>query len=1255
MTLITRWRSGTLTLGKTYALIDGRIESGTRGEMFDGRVEVLRAPTAADLVKIVHDNATSKDLFTLGVPQGMTPFTGAMGVTTVTRREIGCVTRNEKTMLYQEGPGWVLLDIDTKDAPADVAAKLETPELVLAAVRDIIPDLMQYEFLLLPSSSNGLLLTDGTMARRPGWHLFILLADQRDVPQLICNLLAMAFVTGWGWPMVTKAGHISPRGIVDLALCSTNQPIYPGSTASCRPPLSFAKPAPLANIGKPMPFQPINANLQHEAKRIFADMASAPEVQALSTYWAEKNRQKRRKSMLAKGMTEAQIAVRLAQQQEMLQDDDILTLNDGSEITVAEALDAPNHRYDGVYMRDPLEPDYGRSRALLRTKPRADYPHEKPVLLSFAHGGASGFEGISLRPGKMYRFARHEVSSEGVPLGVMLGFGAANYPAPSLSEAQDQMARRFREFSNRVESAPPVIQVGAKTIRGIRERMAIFTATGLGKTELVTANAAKLVRIAREASDSSKTVVISVPRHNLADAVAERVRAKLPSDIRLAVYRGRSAHVTEDRRMCARWQEAEAVADAGANVTQALCGSDKPGKKRCPFFDTCPYMEQAQTEADIWIVPHALLARAMPDCLGDVGVLFIDEDPLMSLMSGPDLLSLDAITRPLALGPVVDACLRQVADALRGVPTPMPAGGQGFSRAWVPNARTLGLDPDDLRGCYYALAEAMDQPENLIEADAETVMAAVARLAAHNRHLLALRHLLKGLFHRSLNISKEPEMCPYVERRACWTQAGLIDQVAVYTFNDLDHGWNSAHTMLLSATARPELMRYIWPALRLEEELSVRRVEMPNVRVRQVLDASMSSHKWQDNPNWQRRLWNYIRKRSAQYGKTLVVAQKELVKVFKKQPPLKGVSFAYFNNLSGLDDFGNVDLIVCIGRVAPPVEEVERMAAVIGHCDVKRLPAGDWYPLREASLPIKNTDAGVALQRRSRKVEGGIEYGVEHHPDMLAEAVRWTICVGELMQALGRGRGLWRTNANPLQLDILTTQDAGLPINEFGLFEQFETTAFEQMIVAGLVPQNLEDRGGAVIASEIVRDLFECDPAKVQDARRRSRNKAEYDIAPVAGNRPTRGLLHGFVDSDHHIHGVPWQEWSTCTVALLRQKRRTLVPCYVNAETLQEAQEVAKAALTTAAHTIMDFKPSASQASAQLAKAVQVLRQAEGHVLRQDKRSNEWAGHLLVAGLGVDSMLAKSLLNQLLLKGYLQTVSVAIGSKGKQKICFKLA
>jgi putative DNA primase/helicase len=48
----------------------------------------------------------------------------------------------------------------------------------------------------------------------------------------------------------------------------------------------------------------------------------------------------------------------------------------------------------------------------------------------------------------------------------------------------------------------------------------------------------------------------------------------------------------------------------------------------------------------------------------------------------------------------------------------------------------------------------------------------------------------------------------------------------------------------------------------------------------------------------------------------------------------------------------------------------------------------------------------------------------------MAEAVRWQICEGELIQIIGRGRGVNRTSADPLEVTVLTDRPLPLEVAE---------------------------------------------------------------------------------------------------------------------------------------------------------------------------------------------------------------------------------
>ena len=73
------------------------------------------------------------------------------------------------------------------------------------------------------------------------------------------------------------------------------------------------------------------------------------------------------------------------------------------------------------------------------------------------------------------------------------------------------------------------------------------------------------------------------------------------------------------------------------------------------------------------------------------------------------------------------------------------------------------------------------------------------------------------------------------------------------------------------------------------------------------------------------------------------------------------------------------------------------------------------------------------------------------------EAVRWSICEGELIQAMGRGRGVNRTAATPLEIDLLT--DVVLPVTVDALvpWSEIRPARRDLMALEGIVLENAAD------------------------------------------------------------------------------------------------------------------------------------------------------------------------------------------------------
>jgi hypothetical protein len=132
-------------------------------------------------------------------------------------------------------------------------------------------------------------------------------------------------------------------------------------------------------------------------------------------------------------------------------------------------------------------------------------------------------------------------------------------------------------------------------------------------------------------------------------------------------------------------------------------------------------------------------------------------------------------------------------------------------------------------------------------------------------------------------------------------------------------------------------------------------------------------------------------------ARTLVICQEK----FEHWLKLPGdIEVKHFNDVSGLDLYRDVRLLIIVGRTAPGPRAMEALAAALSGRQ-PNLVNGEgfvWYPT------IKR---GISL------LDGrGIETTGDQHPDQLVESRRWQVHEGELIQALGRGRGINLTERN---------------------------------------------------------------------------------------------------------------------------------------------------------------------------------------------------------------------------------------------------
>ena len=119
-----------------------------------------------------------------------------------------------------------------------------------------------------------------------------------------------------------------------------------------------------------------------------------------------------------------------------------------------------------------------------------------------------------------------------------------------------------------------------------------------------------------------------------------------------------------------------------------------------------------------------------------------------------------------------------------------------------------------------------------------------------------------------------------------------------------------------------------------------------------------------------------------------------------------------------------------VGRTQPPPQAVAHVAGALTGRHVEPLGGDGWYPATMRTLRAKD-GAAVTVE-------------VDRHPDELAEKVRGTACESELVQVIGRGRGVNRTPVNPLEVIVL----GNVPVGQVDELQPWRGPTLDDRLVA---------------------------------------------------------------------------------------------------------------------------------------------------------------------------------------------------------------
>ncbi|OUR77315.1 hypothetical protein A9Q83_11475 [Alphaproteobacteria bacterium 46_93_T64] len=298
---------------------------------------------------------------------------------------------------------------------------------------------------------------------------------------------------------------------------------------------------------------------------------------------------------------------------------------------------------------------------------------------------------------------------------------------------------------------------------------------------------------------------------------------------------------------------------------------------------------------------------------------------------------------------------------------------------------------------------------------------------------------------------------------------------------DIKVGWGGFVVVTLDATQDEQVVSPYFD--RPLQQLPSSNVALEHVSVLQVVDRSFGASSLipdggKDDQRRKNRAWEtyqWIWLRAIQYrGQSqdgidvLVVCQLGLEELFRAWGLPDNVDITHFNALRGLDNWGGVACQITIGRLMPKPTAVEDIAeALTGRAVDKRLSPNDWYPKQTVGIRLAD-GSGWAVEN-------------DRHPDPLAEKIRYQICEGELIQAIGRSRGVNRSPETPLQIDILTNVCLLLVVHQPIRWAEHAPGIVEAMLSRGLMVGSFKD------AAVISADLFPTEDAARKAVWRRSK------------------------------------------------------------------------------------------------------------------------------------------------------------------------
>ena len=196
--------------------------------------------------------------------------------------------------------------------------------------------------------------------------------------------------------------------------------------------------------------------------------------------------------------------------------------------------------------------------------------------------------------------------------------------------------------------------------------------------------------------------------------------------------------------------------------------------------------------------------------------------------------------------------------------------------------------------------------------------------------------------------------------------------------------------LLASASARPELLAQHFPGL---QSTPAPRPAAPFEFVHQRLGAF-------GREATERKLPELLAEAEALIAGRRALIVTHLPCVEATRAALPGVAVRYHGGTVGDDDFGDVEVVIDYGGAFARRRDAFRLASAEAG---RIIPTA--APVRTSAVALLSTGEGVRFDRLA-------------YVDDAAQAVHAGIYDASILQAIGRGRGLNRTAANPVEVHV---------------------------------------------------------------------------------------------------------------------------------------------------------------------------------------------------------------------------------------------